>query len=267
MPAPVIFKDLPATFPETDRYKKRSVVSSIVFHGSLILGIVVIPLLLPQALPKHELFVTMIAPLPPPPPMPAPAVQPAVTARKTESVVRPVAATETLLAPTAIPKVVVPIVEAPAVPSSIGVVGGMPGGLPGGVLGGVLGANSNVAPPPPLAAAPLLPPPPPPSAPAMPAGPIRVGGVVKEPRPVKMVPPVYPPLASRARVSGVVVLEATLTTDGTVAEIHVVSGHPLLTDAAIRCVKQWRYEPTLLNGTPVAVILTARVRFDQATAD
>ena len=79
-----------------------------------------------------------------------------------------------------------------------------------------------------------------------------------------MVPPVYPPLAARARVSGIVVLEATLTAEGVVSEIRVVSGHPLLTDAAIHCVKQWRYEPTLLNGTPVAVILTARVHFDKA---
>jgi len=78
------------------------------------------------------------------------------------------------------------------------------------------------------------------------------------------VPPVYPPLASRAHVSGIVVLEATLTAEGTVSEIRVVSGHPLLTEAAIRCVKQWRYEPTLLNGTPIAVILTAKVHFDRA---
>jgi protein TonB len=88
--------------------------------------------------------------------------------------------------------------------------------------------------------------------------------MVKEPRPIKMVPPVYPPLASRAHVSGIVVLEATLTMEGFVSDIRVVSGNPLLTDAAVRCVKQWRYEPTLLNGTPVAVILTAMVRFDKA---
>ncbi len=93
--------------------------------------------------------------------------------------------------------------------------------------------------------------------------PVRVGGNVKEPRPVKMVPPVYPPLASRARVSGTVLLEATLTAQGTVEEIKVLSGHPLLVEAAIQCVKQWQYEPTYLNGVPVPVILTARVHFVQ----
>jgi len=81
-----------------------------------------------------------------------------------------------------------------------------------------------------------------------------------------MVPPVYPPLARAARVAGVVTLEATLTAQGTVEEIKVISGHPLLIDAAIAAVKQWQYEPTLLNGTPVPVILTARVRFERAPA-
>src|SRR5579862_206694 len=125
MPAPVIFKDLPATFPETDRYRKPSVVSSLIFHGFLILAVVVIPLLIPQALPKHELFITMLAPLPPPPPMRAPAVQPALRPRKIESVVRPVATAQTLVAPIAIPKVVLSIVEAPVAPASIGIAGSM----------------------------------------------------------------------------------------------------------------------------------------------
>jgi protein TonB len=95
-------------------------------------------------------------------------------------------------------------------------------------------------------------------------GPVRVGGDVKEPRAIRMTPPTYPPLASKARVSGVVLLEATITAQGTVEEIKVVSGHPLLVEAAIECVKQWQYEPTLLNGTPVAVVLTAKVRFERA---
>jgi protein TonB len=59
------------------------------------------------------------------------------------------------------------------------------------------------------------------------------------------------------------VLEATLREDGTVDAIRVVSGHPLLVNAAIDSVKQWRYEPTLLNGHPVAIVLTAIVTFEQ----
>jgi protein TonB len=79
-----------------------------------------------------------------------------------------------------------------------------------------------------------------------------------------MAPPVYPALASRARVSGTVILEATLTAQGTVEEIRVLSGHPLLVQAAIDCVKQWQYEPTYLNGAPVPIILTAKVHFLKA---
>ena len=84
---------------------------------------------------------------------------------------------------------------------------------------------------------------------------------MREPQILKLVPPRYPGLALKARVSGTVVLEATLTAQGAVEDIRVVSGHPLLIDAAIECIKQWVYEPTYLNGIPVAVILTAKVVF------
>jgi protein TonB len=85
---------------------------------------------------------------------------------------------------------------------------------------------------------------------------------VREPKPLRVVPPVYPKLASKARVKGTVVLEAVLTADGTVDEIHVISGHPLLVQAAVDCIRQWRYEPTYLNGEPVAVILMAKINFE-----
>ena len=65
-------------------------------------------------------------------------------------------------------------------------------------------------------------------------------------------------------MSGTVVLEATLTAQGTVEEIRVISGHPLLVEAAIECVKKWQYEPTYLNGDAVPVILTAKVHFLKA---
>jgi len=263
MPEPVIFKDLPATFPEKDKYRKPSVIGSVVFHGLLILTVLIVPLLLPQSISERQLLITLVSPIGPPPPPPPPAVELPVTAvPQVATQVRP-ATPQALVMPAAIPKDIVKIIEEPAA-APVGVVGGVPGGIPGGVLGGVLGGilatNANANPP---VLAPAPPPPPPPKVTA-PAEPVRVGGNVREPRPVKVVPPIYPPLASRARVSGMVVLEATLTAQGTVEEIRVISGHPLLIEAAIACVKQWQYEPTLLNGTPVAVILTARVRFDRA---
>ena len=70
-----------------------------------------------------------------------------------------------------------------------------------------------------------------------------------------------PPSIRHTPPDGTVVLEATLTAQGTVDEIRVISGHPLLVQAAIDCVRQWIYEPTYLNGDPVPVILTAKVHF------
>jgi protein TonB len=263
----IIFKDLPATFPEEDKYKRPSVITSLVFHGFLILTVVLIPLLLPQSIPERELLITLVSPIgPPPPPAPPPIEMPVVAApRVTTQPARPVAP-EALVMPTAIPKEIAKIVEEPIAPPS-GVIGGVPGGVPGGLIGGVLGgilsAEANRYAPPALATPPPPPAPPPPP-PKIVASPLRVGGDVKEPRPVTMVPPIYPQLASKARVSGTVVLEATLTAQGTVEEIRVVSGHPLLVEAAVNCVKQWRYEPTLLNGVPVSVVLIAKVRFEKA---
>jgi protein TonB len=73
---------------------------------------------------------------------------------------------------------------------------------------------------------------------------------------------VYPPLARTARVSGIVVLEAVIGKDGSVSEIHVVSGHPLLQQAAVDAVKQWKYKPTMLNDEPVEVQTTITVTFN-----
>jgi protein TonB len=261
MSNPVIFKDLPATFPEKDKYQKPSLVSSMVFHALLITIALFIPLMFPQHI---EPWVTtlLVAPLPPPPAPPPPAeAPPAPAAQSAPKVITAVQVDPgAIVAPTAIPKDIAIIVEDP-VPAANGVVGGVTGGVPGGVLGGVLaGLLTSTAKP-----AEAMPPPPPP--PPMPASlhkePIRVGGMVLEPKIVKLVSPEYPMLAQKARVSGTVILEATLTVDGTVEEIHVISGHPLLVQAAIDCVKQWKYEPTYLNGEPVAVILTAKVSFNR----
>jgi TonB family protein len=90
---------------------------------------------------------------------------------------------------------------------------------------------------------------------------VRVGGDVREPVKVRDVAPVYPPLALAARVQGPVVLQCVITTEGTVSEIAIVSGHVLLNDAAVAAVSRWRYRPTLLDGEPVGVILMVTVTF------
>ena len=107
------------------------------------------------------------------------------------------------------------------------------------------------------------PPPPPGMAPALPSGltPVRVGGNVKTPTKVKDVPPVYPPDALAARVTGVIILEVTIDTDGHVYDAKVLRSIPLLDNAALEAVRQWEFTPTELNGMRVPVIMTVTVNF------
>ena len=106
---------------------------------------------------------------------------------------------------------------------------------------------------------------PPPRAPepakTQPAQRIRVGGNVRAPQILQRINPAYPPLAKQARISGLVKLEGIIAKDGTVQQLKVVSGHPLLAPAALEAVRQWRYNPTLLNGEPVEVISPIDVNF------
>ncbi len=78
---------------------------------------------------------------------------------------------------------------------------------------------------------------------------------------VRKVIPEYPPLARSARISGVVRLIGTIGKDGTIRDLQLVSGHPLLSRAALEAVRQWIYRPTLLNGNPVEVIAPIEVNF------
>jgi TonB family protein len=86
-------------------------------------------------------------------------------------------------------------------------------------------------------------------------------GQIPEPRRTKDVPPVYPEAAKKARLEGVVTLECRITPEGKVADVKVLHGAPELNDAAIEAVRQWEYEPTILNGKPVSVTMTVRVAF------
>lgn len=105
------------------------------------------------------------------------------------------------------------------------------------------------------------PPKPVPAARTEPAKPLRVGGAVQEANLLTRVLPAYPVIAKHARVSGVVKLEGVIAKDGTIQNLRVLSGHPLLIGAALTAVKQWRYRPTKLNGEPVEVIAPIDVNF------
>jgi len=153
------------------------------------------------------------------------------------------------MAPKVIPKEV-KIIKEDAEPDmgAVGMTGGVPGGVAGGSMGGVLGGvigGMGGAPPPPKPK----------------GGPLKVGGNVQAARIVNRVQPVYPPLARQTRISGTVRLHAIIGKDGTIQSLEVLSGHPLLQQAALDAVRQWRYQPTLLNGDPVDVDTTIDVIF------
>ena len=133
----------------------------------------------------------------------------------------------------------------PSVASDTGMVGG--GGVTEGFDGGVDVGQAVVT----------TPPPPPP----IERKPVRPGGDVRVPEKIVHVPPVYPLIAIESRVTGVVILEATISESGTVENLRVLRSHPLLERAAIEAVRQWRYTPTRLNGVPVPVIMTVTVNF------
>ncbi len=226
--------------------KPWTIFLSTLLQVGLLAILILIPLIYTEALPKAMLTTLLVAPPPPPPPPPPPAATPV-------KVVKPVARliqAGKLTAPRAIPKEVAMIKEQELPPEVSpgaaigGVPGGVPGGQAGGVLGGIIGGTGSM-------------PPPPRETPKR----IRVGGQVQAAQLVNKVQPLYPALAKQARIQGTVRLQAVIAKNGSIVELQVLSGHPLLVQAALDAVKQWRYRPTLLNGEPVEVVTTIDVVF------
>ena len=91
--------------------------------------------------------------------------------------------------------------------------------------------------------------------------PVRIGGTIKVPTKTRDVKPVYPPDAQANRVQGVVIVEAILDVDGTVAAVRILRSIPMLDDAALAAVRQWQFAPGLVDGTPQAIVMTVTVNF------
>ena len=102
----------------------------------------------------------------------------------------------------------------------------------------------------------------PPPAYAEPSAPVRPGGDIKPPARIHYVAPVYPEIARRNGVKGIVIIEAVIGVDGRVDNARVLKSVPLLDAAALEAVRAWSYSPTLLNGRPTAVIMTVTVLFN-----
>ena len=212
--------------------------------------LVIIPLIFYDTLKGAVLTSALVAPAPPPPPPPPPPPQQVVKVVHTAP--KQFIANQ-LIAPKSVPSKILMVTEEEA-PLASGVIGGIPGGVPGGAggLGGLMGGLPAAAPPP----KPAAPPPPP-----KPAGPTKVGGNVVAANLINPVKPIYPPLAKMARQQGTVKFEAMISKEGTIEDLKLISGPPLLVQAAMDAVKQWRYKPTILNGEPTEVQTTIDVNF------
>ncbi len=227
-----LFGQMTRPFEGVGARSRLTVPLSLAAHAAAVVAILVVPLLATDTLPSLHTslsfdVITPVVPPAPPPPRPRP---PADT---------PVAP-DVNAAPTVAPEGFAPEPVRLPVESDGPDIGLVPGGF---------SSSADL----------LAPPPPPPPAPRPAA--VRVSGGMTPPTKVRDAAPAYPAIAQAARVQGVVIIEATLGLDGAVVDARVLRSVPLLDDAALQAVRQWRYTPTRLDGQPVAVIMTVTVNF------
>ncbi len=238
-----MFDEMVVSSPNPKKTNKPwTVILSMIFQTAFLAVLILIPLIYTEALPKTMMATLLVAPPPPPPPPPPPIAQ--IVHVKPQVHLMDAGK---LVTPKVIPKDIKIIKEdAPDMSAGMtgGVVGGVAGGQMGGVIGGVIG-GVGAAPPPPKPTQTR----------------IRQGGNVTAAKLVNKVQPQYPPLARQTRISGTVRLHAIIGKNGQVEQLEVMSGHPLLVQAALDAVRQWKYQPTQLNGEPVEVDTTIDVIF------
>ena len=216
-------------------------IGSLAFISVLLLALIVIPLFRTEPLPKRETL-TMLY------------LQPPSAAGSNATKLQAPKPTSTYT-PTSI---AIPTVHKTqeASPPPVGTSGGLVAGVPGGVIGGIPDAVLSEV----LSSTRSVP------APAKMPDPtpvkrIRVASRVVEANLIHDVTPQYPPEAGRARLEGAVVLLAVIGTDGSVKDVRVESGLPILAQAAIDAVKQWRYKPYTVDGDPVEVDSRITINF------
>lgn len=227
-----LFGNVSRPFDGVGARSRYTVPLSLAAHTLAVAAIVVVPLVASDALPalRERLELTTVTPIVPPEPP-----RPRVIRPPDAAVVNPNAA------PTAAPE---GFAKEPEIIRDPG--DGVDAGV--GVLNGLEHGVEALEPPPP---------PPAPKAPEV----VRVGNGIRPPAKVADATPVYPAIAQAARVQGVVIIQATIGVDGRVIDASVLRSVPLLDEAALAAVRQWRYTPTQLNGVPVAVVMTVTVNF------
>jgi protein TonB len=221
------------------------------FTGEFLLVACVLaaPLIWPQLLPRARMLAWIMAPAPPP-----------VTKSPAPTRVRALKPFQSIggkvYEPVSIPPQAVMIDDPPPESQAAGVEDGVRG-LDAATT--ALGLLRPMGAPPRAVAAPVV------AAPAVaapsPTRQIRVVSALQMARLLHRVEPVYPTLARQTRISGTVELTGVIGADGRIRELRLVSGHPFLAAAALEAVRQWVYEPTLLNGEPVEVIAPITVNF------
>jgi protein TonB len=236
-----MFED--STFESAHRIRTRSRgwgLAAFGFNAAILAALIVIPLIYPEALPKQWAIALITAP--PPPAAPRPVVQ---QARAEQFHGRSEFVDLRLTAPPRIPiGINKDIVE--RAPGGGDIVGLDPG------IGGPMGANpfGNGAYKPPAVVR------------EEPKGPIVISKGVAEGMVLQRIIPRYPPIAQASHTQGTIVLQAVISKNGTIENLRVVSGSPMLQQAALDAVAQWRYRPYLLNGQPVDVETTINVVFN-----
>jgi len=230
------------------RRSPRDWALSFFIHFSILLLLLFLPLYFSQGIDMKRLETTLlVAPMPPMASAPPPPASVARVVHVAPKVFTP----GKLTAPTFIPKAIPTTTNDSAPPQEAfaGAMGGVPGGVPGGLIGGITGGMPSVAAP---VAAPVV---------EGPKRPVRIGGDVKPPRLIYGPAAVYPILASQSHIHGTVVIDAIIDEHGNVVQEKVLSGHPLLIQAALKAVSERKYEPTILDGEPTPVDLRVEVNF------
>jgi len=233
-----IFRESLIASGKSRRRNPWATVGALAFQVLVVAALVVIPLFHTDPLPKRDILTMLYAP---------PLAAAASNATRLQAPT-PAYTSKSIPAPTPNTQEAPP----PPVNPTGGVVGGVPGGVVGGFPGGVFNeALSSTRSLPVLAKTPE----------PTPAKRIRVAARVVEANLIHDVAPTYPPEAGRARIEGTVVLLAVIGKDGSVQDVRVENGLPLLAQAAIDAVKQWRYRPYLVNGEPVEVDSRITINF------
>jgi periplasmic protein TonB len=231
-----LFRQVSDPHPAAGSSRLSALPVSIAVHVAVLLAVVVIPLLATDVLPAVrvgdvEYLIVSLPRLPSPPPVPTPRRAAPVP------IVNPDAAP--LVSPSGVTREL-GFAPSPTLDIAAPDTGVVAPDLPPGFDAGVVTDTPPAV---------------------RPAVPVRAYSLLRPPVRLRDVAPIYPEMARIAHLQGIVIIEAVINTTGDVVEARVLRSQPLLDQAAVEAVRQWKYTPSLLNGVPVPVVMTVTVTF------